>query len=96
MVEISKRKVRVFYSIIWGIVLTDVLTFVAFLGSSQTWGCTFAWNGCLGALILDSPMDLRGFVTGILFGVPFYSIVIFGILELWERRVNHYKKANLQ
>lgn len=102
--HISEQTGRMIDSIGWGIALTIVLFLAAIIGYEHWWGCIFAWNGCYGFNHFGTPksahegrpLDLFGFALGIVLGVPVYSIVIFGILELRNWKRNHYKKTNLK
>jgi len=97
----SKTSDQIRVSLLGGIVLTTVLTIIAFRGTSNTWVCTFAWNGCLGVEMFGTPksakegtaLDLFGLAVGILFGIPVYSIVSFGILELWAWFTRRHNKS---
>ena len=82
-------------SIICGILLTAAFTFIAFMGNSRAWGCTFAWQACLVQTVIhtpdnpiheSSPIDLFGFMLGVLMGVPIYSILYYVALSYWRKK----------
>ena len=79
-------------SIVCGVVLTIVLTAVAFSRNSRVWGCTFVWQACLVQMVIHtpenpmreaSPIDLLAFVVGIFLGAPIYSTLSYVILRSW-------------
>jgi hypothetical protein len=82
-------------SIICGILLTATLTFIASMGDSRAWGCTFAWQACLIQTVIHtpdnpmhegSPIDLFGFMLGVLMGMPIYSILYYFGLSYWRKK----------
>jgi hypothetical protein len=83
-------------SVVCGIVLTFALTVIALNGSSRTWGCTFAWQACLVQTVIHtpdnpiheaSPIDLFGFLIGVLLGVPIYALVSYVLLFSLQKRM---------
>jgi hypothetical protein len=90
----AQKKGLIVESILCGIVLTATLTFIAFMGNSRTWGCTFAWQACLVQTVIHTPtsaregtpIDLFAFVLGVLLGVPIYSILYYIALSYWRKK----------
>ena len=79
---------RILLSIAGGVILTIVLTIIAFMGESRAWGCTFVWQACLVQTVIHTPgnfeatpIDLFAFAFGILLGVPIYSLLIYVVLS---------------
>jgi hypothetical protein len=84
-------------AILCGILLTIMMTLFAFAGNSRAWGCTFAWQACLIQTVIHtpdnpiheaSPIDLFGFMFGVLLGVPIYSLLSYVILLRWQKLPN--------
>lgn len=82
---------RILLSLIVGVLLTVVLTVIAFLGNSREWGCTFAWQACLTQQVIHTPenaihessvIDLIGFFFGVLLGIPIYGGITYAVLSL--------------
>jgi hypothetical protein len=79
-----------------GIVLTFVLTVLALgAGASRAWACTFAWQACLVQTVIHtpdnpvhegSPIDLIGFMLGVLLGVPIYAALTYAFLLRWQKQ----------
>jgi hypothetical protein len=83
----SKPK-RILISITCGVIVTTLLTVIAFTGTSRTWGCTFVWQACLVQAVIHTPgdfeatpIDLFAFLFGILLGVPIYSLLTYAALS---------------
>ncbi|HJU53008.1 MAG TPA: hypothetical protein VJ715_00485 [Pyrinomonadaceae bacterium] len=86
----SKPK-RIVLSLVFGVLITAVLTIIAFAGETRQWGCTFAWQACLTQQVIHtpdnplhegSPIDLFGFAFGVLLGVPIYGGLTYAALSL--------------
>jgi hypothetical protein len=84
----------VLVSLVCGVILTVMLTAVAFMGNSRAWGCTFVWQACLLQTVIHtpdnpvnegSPIDLFAFALGILLGVPIYSALSYVALYYWGK-----------
>lgn len=78
-------------SLVAGIILTAVLTFIAFKGESRARACKFAWQACLtqqalhtpdNAIHEGSPLDPFGFFVGVLLGIPIYGALTYAVLSL--------------
>lgn len=83
-------------SISSGVLLTFVLTLCALASESRTSACTFAWQACLVQTVVRtpdnsmheaSPIDVFGFLLGVLLGVPVYSVLSYGAIQLWHKAV---------
>jgi hypothetical protein len=83
-------------SICGGVLLTFVLTLFALAADSRVLGCTFAWQACLVQTVIHtpdnplhegSPIDVFGFLLGVLLGVPIYSVLSYGAILLWRKAV---------
>jgi hypothetical protein len=88
----SQKPKLLLISLIWGVLLTFVLTVFAFAGNSRAWGCTFAWQACLlQSFIPDNPIhegtpiDFFVFMFGVLLGVPVYFLLSYVILLRWQK-----------
>ena len=84
----KSRTGLILISIACGVILTAVLTVIAFTGESRAWGCTFVWQACLVQAVIHTPgdfeatpIDLFAFALGILLGVPIYSLLSYAILS---------------
>ena len=85
----SKPK-RIVLSLVFGVLITTVLTIIAFRGETRQQFCTFAWQGCLMQQVIHtpesaregSPIDLFGLGLGILLGVPLYGGLTYLVLGL--------------
>ena len=92
-----QRPKPILASFVCGVLLTFVLTVFAFAGDSRAWGCTFAWQACLVQTVIHTPdnpiheatpIDLFGFMFGVLLGVPIYSLLTYVVLLRWQRSPN--------
>ena len=84
----SLRSKRILLSITCGVLLTIVLTVIAFMGESRTWGCIFVWQACLVQTVVHTPgdfeatpIDLFAFLFGVLLGIPIYSLLTYVVLS---------------
>jgi hypothetical protein len=78
-----------------GVVITALLTFVAFVVNTRAVSCVFVWQACLVQTVIHtpdnpiheaSPIDLFAFAFGILLGVPIYSLAAYALLARGRRR----------
>ena len=89
----AQDKGLIIESILCGVLLTATFTFIAFMGDSRRWACTFAWHACLVQTVIHTPasaregtsIDLFGFWVGILSGVPIYSILYYIVVSYWRK-----------
>ena len=90
----AQKKGLVIESILCGVLLTATFTFIAFMGNSRAWGCTFAWQACLVQTVIHTPVsaregtpiDLFAFMLGVLLGVPIYSVLYYVALSYWRKK----------
>lgn len=91
----TQNKGLIVESTICGVLLTATFTFLAIMGNSRAWGCTFAWQACLVQTVIHtpdnpmhegSPLDIFGFMLGVLLGVPIYSILYYVALSYWRKK----------
>jgi hypothetical protein len=88
----AQKKALIVESILCGVLLTATFTFIAFMGNSRAWGCTFAWHACLVQTVIHTPVsahegtpiDLFAFMLGALLGVPIYSILYYTAFSYWR------------
>ncbi|PWT92618.1 MAG: hypothetical protein C5B55_06020 [Blastocatellia bacterium] len=80
-------------SFVCGLIINSLLTITALMGNSRTWLCVFAWQACLVQIFIHtpdnpiheaSPIDLFGFIVGILLGVPIYAGLCYLALKAWQ------------
>jgi len=92
--KVTLKQKLILISIVCGVVLTFFMTVISLNGDSRTWLCTFAWQACLVQTVIHtpdnaiheaSPIDLFGFVIGVLLGVPIYAGLSYVLLLLWQR-----------
>jgi hypothetical protein len=88
---------RLLRSFAYGVLITVVLTVVAFIGDSQRWTCTFAWQGCLvlrafhppdmpdGRVREGTPADPIFFFFGVSLGIPIYGGLTYAALTLTDK-----------
>lgn len=88
---------RLLLSVIYGVLITVVLTVIAFAGDSRKWTCTFAWQGCLvlravhppdmpdGRVREGTPADPIFFFFGVSLGVPIYGGLTYAALTLTDK-----------
>jgi hypothetical protein len=90
----AQKKGLVLESVLCGVLLTATFTFIAFMGDSRAWGCTFAWHACFVQTFIHTPVsaregtpiDLFAFVLGVLFGIPIYSVLYYMTLSYWRKK----------
>ena len=90
----AQKKGLILESTLCGVLLTATFTFIAFMGDSRAWGCTFAWHACLVQTVIHTPVsaregtpiDLFAFVLGVLLGVPIYSVLYYMALSYWRKK----------
>ncbi|HEX8493352.1 MAG TPA: hypothetical protein VF658_10960 [Pyrinomonadaceae bacterium] len=88
------KQSRIKQSLICGILITVVLTVIAFINESRSWTCTFAWQGCA-VLRMSHPPDLPDgrvregtpadpiiFLFGVSLGIPIYGGLTYIALSL--------------
>ena len=85
----EKRRL-ILEAILCGVLLTVVLTFLAFITGSREWACIYVWQACLVQLVLHTPdnpvheatlIDAVAFFFGVLLGVPIYSLLSYVALS---------------
>ena len=90
-------------SLVSGVLLTLLMTVLAFNCESRTWACVFAWPGCLMQSVWHtpqnpahegSPIDLFSFILGTLLGMPVYCVLTYGLLGLGRRAGKRTKLAD--
>ncbi|MFN2510604.1 MAG: hypothetical protein ABR568_04080 [Pyrinomonadaceae bacterium] len=83
--------------------MTIVLTTFGLSQNSRKGLCVFVWQACLVQLVVHtpdnpireaSPIDLFGFVLGVLLGVPIYSLISYGFLTAYARVSNEINVVN--
>jgi hypothetical protein len=95
----AQKKGLLAESILCGVFITATFTFIAFMGNSRMWSCTFAWQACLVQTVIHTPVsaregtpiDLFAFVFGVLLGVPIYSVLYYVALSYWRKKSSTIK-----
>ena len=90
----AQKKGLIVESILCGVLFTATFSFIAFMGNSRAWGCTFVWHACLVQTVIHTPVraregtpiDLFAFALGVLLGVPIYSILYYMAISYWRKK----------